>query len=141
MTIPANCATIVRDTLWQQHVFVYSGCLKQRVTRVLSTAPRRRLEEVLLLKQSRLLALIREGNRQQAAAASTAGSAGAAAVHKQAAPARGLKRSESVAWSSRTLHVSSDGFSEAAEVAAAAAEAAAAAARVRGRAVKQQYKW
>lgn len=106
-----------------------------------NSALARRLEEALLLKQSRLLALIREGNRQQAAAASTAGSAGAAAVHKQAAPARGLKRSESVAWSSRTLHASSDGFSEAAEVAAAAAEAAAAAARVRGRAVKQQYKW
>lgn len=86
-----------------------------------------------MLKQSRLLALIREGNRQQAAAASTAGRPGAAAERQQVAPERGLKRSRSVAWSSRTLHASSDGFSETAEVAAAAAEAAAAAAGAHGR--------
>jgi len=78
----------------------------------------RKLEEVLVLKQGLLLTMIREANRQQAAAAATSTPAEPAAAP---ASSRRLKRSPSVAWSSKTLHASSDGFTEAAEVAAAAA--------------------
>lgn len=62
----------------------------------------RKLEEVLVLKQSRLLALIREGNRLEAAAAARLEPA--KTPQPQQAAARGLKRSRSTAWSSETLH-------------------------------------
>lgn len=110
---PSICELLVRLYLCSRYFFVLCDC--------------RKLEEVLVLKQSRMLALIREGNRQQAAAAAAAASAGTEAGVDHTKPSRGLKRSRSVAWSSATLHASSDGFTEAAEVAAAAAEAAAAA--------------
>jgi hypothetical protein len=69
-----------------------------------------------VLKQSRVLAMIRETNRQQAAAdAASAASAPAAGREQGAAAAgRGLKRSRSTAWSSETLHASFDGGSTAA---------------------------
>lgn len=67
----------------------------------------RKLEEVLVLKQSRLLALIREGNRLEAAAA-----AARPVQQPQQAAARGLKRSRSTAWSSETLHAVSSIDSE-----------------------------
>jgi hypothetical protein len=75
----------------------------------------RKLEEVLVLKQSRVLAMIREANRQQAAAdaASAAAAASASAGGEEGAvtASRGLKRSRSTAWSSETLHASFDGGS------------------------------
>jgi hypothetical protein len=58
---------------------------------------------VLVLKQSRLLCLIREGNRLEAAAAAASKPAQPPQQPQQAA-ARGLKRSRSTAWSSETLH-------------------------------------
>lgn len=71
-----------------------------------------------MLKQSRVLAMIREANRQQAAAdaASAAAAAASADGSEQGAVSagRGLKRSRSTAWSSETLHASFDGGSAAA---------------------------
>lgn len=91
----------------------------------------RKLEEVLVLKQGELLAMIREANRQQAAAAAAtaAGVASTApdAAADEAAAGRGLKRSRSVAWSSDTLHVSSDDGGPLTGTAAAEAAAEAAA--------------
>lgn len=76
----------------------------------------RRLEDVLTAKQAQLLELIRQAKEQAdaedaAVAAARGGTAPAAAAAGEGLNGRRrVKRSPSVAWSSPTMHASSDGW-------------------------------